>query len=74
MFMKSGKTAEIEPRFLRRCAGEKPFERELAPFAKIRDGYPRMLIARTRNPETDFEGVRIVHLADWLSGVGGNLQ
>ena len=44
------------------------FEREIAPFAKIRDGYPRMLIARTRNPETDFEGVRVVNLADWLRG------
>ena len=53
---------------------QETFERELAPFAKIRDGYPRMLIARTRNPETDFEGVRIVNLADWLSGVGVNLQ
>ena len=49
---------------------EETFDRELAPFAKIRDGYPRLLIARTRNPETDFEGVRIVNLADWLSGVG----
>ena len=53
---------------------QETFERELAPFAKIRDGYPRTLIARTRNPETDFEGVRIVNLADWLSGAGGNLQ
>ncbi len=44
------------------------FEREMAPFAKIRDGYPRMLIARTRNPETDFEGVKIVNLAAWLEG------
>ena len=47
-------------------AAQETFERELAPFAKIRDGYPRTLIARTRNPETDFEGVRIVNLADWL--------
>ena len=51
-------------------AAQGTFERELAPFAKIRDGYPRMLIARTRNPETDFEGVRIVNLADWLSEDG----
>ena len=49
-------------------AAPETFARELAPFAKIRDGYPRMLIARTRNPETDFEGVRIVNLADWLCG------
>ena len=51
-------------------AAQETLERELAPFAKIRDGYPRMLIARTRNPETDFEGVRIVNLADWLSEDG----
>ena len=42
------------------------FEREMAPFAMLRDGYPRMLIARTRNPEADYEGVRIVNLSDWL--------
>lgn len=42
------------------------FEREMAPFAMLRDGYPRMLIARTRNPESDYEGVRIVNLSDWL--------
>ena len=47
-------------------AAAETFKREIAPFAKIRDGYPRMLIARTRNPQTDFEGVRIVNLADWL--------
>lgn len=50
-------------------AAQETFERELAPFAKIRDGYPRILIARTRNPETDFEGIRIVNLADWLCGI-----
>ena len=42
------------------------FQRELAPFGKIRDAYPKMLIARTRHPETDYEGIRIVNLADWL--------
>ncbi len=47
---------------------QETFARELAPFAKIRDGYSRMLIARTRNPETDYDGVRIVNLADWLCG------
>ena len=55
-------------------AAPETFERELAPFGKIRDGYPRMLIARTRNPETDVEGVRIVNLADWLCGDGKGMQ
>ena len=42
------------------------FQRELAPLGKIRDAYPKMLIARTRHPETDYEGIRIINLADWL--------
>ena len=45
---------------------ENTFMREIAPFAKIRDAYPRLLIARTRNPEVDFEGIRILNLSDWL--------
>ena len=43
------------------------FRREIAPFAKIKDAYPRLLLARTRQPEYDYEGLRIVNLADWLA-------
>ena len=42
------------------------FKREIAPFFKIRDVYPRLLLARTRHPESDYEGIRILNLADWL--------
>lgn len=49
-------------------AASETLMRELSPFGKVRDGYPRMLIARTRNPETDIDGVRVVNLADWLLG------
>ncbi len=42
------------------------FKREVAPFFKIRDVYPRLLLARTRHPESDYEGIRILNLADWL--------
>lgn len=42
------------------------FKREAAPFFKIRDVYPRLLLARTRHPESDYEGIRILNLADWL--------
>lgn len=42
------------------------FQREVAPLFQIRDAYPKMLLARTRQPETDYEGVRIVDIAEWL--------
>ena len=42
--------------------------RELEPLGKIRDSYPKLLIARTRHDETDRDGVRIVDIARWLEG------
>ncbi|MBE6751813.1 MAG: ATP-binding protein [Ruminococcaceae bacterium] len=42
------------------------FKREVEPLLKIRDAYPKMVIARTRNPEYQYEGVKIVDVADWL--------
>ena len=46
---------------------EETFHREIAPFVKVKDAYPRFLLARTRQPECDYEGLRIVNLADWLT-------
>lgn len=40
--------------------------REIEPLAKVKDSYPKMLIARTRHPESDYEGIRIVNIVDWL--------
>lgn len=42
------------------------FSREIYPLLKIKDAYPKMVIARTRNIEYQYEGVRIVDVADWL--------
>lgn len=34
-------------------------ERELSPLRQIRDNYPKNLLARTYQPESEIEGVRV---------------
>lgn len=47
-------------------SNDETFKREVDPLLKIPDAYPKMLLARTKNDETDYEGIHIIDIPQWL--------
>ena len=42
------------------------FQRETDPLLRIRDAYPKLILTRTGTPPYQYEGIRIMDVADWL--------
>lgn len=63
--MKQGNKSYIQVSY--DISDAKTFEREVTPLLKVGDAYPKILIARTYQPEYQHEGIRIVDAAEWLS-------
>lgn len=48
-------------------SSEKTFAREVDPLLKVKNAYPKIVIARTHHPEYQYEGIHIVDIARWLA-------
>ncbi len=48
-------------------SGEKTFAREVDSLLKIKDAYPKVLVARTRHEEYQYEGIQVIDIAEWLN-------
>lgn len=45
---------------------ENTLRREVEPLLKIKDAYPKQIIARTHQEEYTIQGVKVVDIAEWL--------
>ena len=47
-------------------SNETTFKREVNSLLKIQDAYPKVIIARTKHENYQYEGIEIMDIAKWL--------
>lgn len=45
---------------------DETFKREVSPLLSIRDAFSKILIARTKHSTSQYEGIQIIDIAQWL--------
>ena len=47
-------------------SNDNTFKREVSPLLQIKDAYPKILIANTKHDTYQYEGIKIINIANWL--------